>query len=303
MAVYCHYFVVYVILVQFLTVVILRRREVLRRDWLAVWLALVALCEPEIWFASQKGTGPISWIGSPKLSYIKGVSIDLAGGRLSLLLFALALSGYGIFRAWRSPSRWRYGFVTAWFLVPLLLSFLVSLVQPMFIVYYLLVIMPALALLAGAGLAQVNPRPLLIVLLMFALWQTGLELRSWYQSPRLENWSAASRYVFAHEQHGDAVIFFPDWAYAPFYYYKSLAGGRAPEPLPLLTAEAVTKQAPTVRVWTLARTQDIASYRAEQRAFNAAIVQSHPLTKTRMFGNIRVELYEVTSASDTTAAP
>jgi mannosyltransferase len=158
LAFYAHYFAAYVLLAQFVTLVAFRRRAALTRQWLAAGAAIVILCTPELIAAERAGSDPIAWIGRPTLHNLLATAVDLAGGSRTLLVLLASAGCYAAGLALRKRTRWRYGYVIAWLLVPVLLSFVLSFAQPMFLSRYVIVSLPALMLLGAAGLAEVPGR-------------------------------------------------------------------------------------------------------------------------------------------------
>ena len=158
LAVYAHYFAAFVLLVQALTLIAVRRRGAVTVAWLSAAGAIVALCIPAAVFAHRAGTSNISWIHTPGLGTLFHLPTDLAGSRLLALALGV-LACYGFARALADRQGWQAGFVAAWLIVPVILVFAVSrLGRPLFVAYYLIVVLPAFVLLASAGVAKLPRR-------------------------------------------------------------------------------------------------------------------------------------------------
>ena len=158
LAVYAHYFVVFILFAHLITVAAVRPSSALRREWLRVAAAIVLLCLPAVAFAVSSGeAGKINWIRPATVHDIWLVFIDFAG-RSRVVLMMLLASGC-LATMFRGPlqRRWPIGFLASWLLVPIAMSFLVSFVKPMFLSYYLIACVPALTLLAAAGIGRIFP--------------------------------------------------------------------------------------------------------------------------------------------------
>ena len=97
---------------------------------------------------------------------------DVAGGELvSLVLFALAgtvVVGFvrSFTRDWRTRAQWTDGLGLLWLVMPFVLSAVVStVVKPIFLSRYMIVVVPAVALVAAVGLTRLRVRRLAIAAL------------------------------------------------------------------------------------------------------------------------------------------
>jgi len=227
LAVYAHYFAAYVLLVQALTLLAVKRRAALSREWLVPAAAIAILCAPEVVFALRKGNTP-KWIRPPHLHDLIKLPSELAGGR-ALLIALVLLAGYGLLRAIADDRRWRAGFVAAWLVLPVALDFAVSkLGHPLFVSYYLIVVVPALLLLAAAGLVSLPGRVVPAIVLVLLVAGSGVGLADWYKKPSQEDYRGATRYVLEHRRAGDEVIYYPGYISMGVEYYERLAGHAIP---------------------------------------------------------------------------
>jgi mannosyltransferase len=287
-AVYAHYFAAYVLLAQLVTLVAARRRAAFARHWLTAVAAIVLVCAPEAVAAHHRGTDGIAWIPPPNAHGLVHVPLALAGGsRTVLALWFLAVC-YAAVLAARAPERWRLGFVAAWFAVPVLVSFVVSFARPMFLDYYLIVSLPALVLLAAAGIARL-PRVPAAALLLVLCSLSGLRLADWYQSPAREDWRDAAQYVVANRQAGDVVAYYPSYASLPFEYYLRRADVGA---LPTLdpSGRLVSTREPR-RIWIVLRGSDAQANPADMRRIEQAFAPERPPARVLRIGRIEIELY------------
>jgi mannosyltransferase len=231
LAFYSHYFAVFVLVAHLVTLVAMRKRAAFSREWLLVAMAMLLLCAPEIFFAWRGGTGRISWITQPSLGDVVPALVAFAGESRVVLLALLAAGCYALVSAIREHRWWRQAFVAAWLLVPVVLSFAVSLVRPMFLSYYLIVCVPALMLFGSAGIAMLRPAVAGGALTAILAVLCTTQLVAYYRRDGVEEWRLASRYILDEARAGDGVVFFPEYVRQSFEYYARRRGVRGPEVL------------------------------------------------------------------------
>lgn len=161
-------------------------------------------------------TSRIGWIDSPdsggfvwhELEELTGVDwhpfLLLLYLALGLVLLATGLAT----RPRRSDKAWWALLPVLWLVVPVVLALLASIVQPMFLSRYLVVTVPALAVLAAGALAQFHRLPLAVpvVVALCVLQVTGL--RVWYRSNG-PDFRGAAAVIRAQANPGDAIITHP----------------------------------------------------------------------------------------------
>jgi len=238
LAVYAHYLAALVLLVQALTLLALKRRAAFTRWWLTAGLSVVVLCSPEVVFAERRGLVPISWIPKPSFTNVVHLPADLAGGAV-LAGVLIVLAGYGVARLAAEGRRWQAWFLAAWCVIPVFIDLVVSLLgRPLFLSYYLIFVLPALLLLAAAGLVRLPGRPLKAAALALILALSLVGLSEWYGKGSAEDYRAATRFLLSHARAGDAVFYDPSYAAIPFTYYESLAHSPGPPVLGALPGPA-----------------------------------------------------------------
>src|SRR5262249_2603873 len=107
---------------------------------------------------------------------------------------------------------------------------------PVFFPRFLIIALPALVLLAAAGLELVKPRWLevLVLLLLLALSSQGLVgLQREIADLKWENWRAATKYVLDNSESGDGVVFNPSYIRIPFEEYVQMLRLQAKAPQPI----------------------------------------------------------------------
>lgn len=294
LAVYTHYFASLVLLVQALTLVLIRRRQAFTREWVGAALAIVVLCVPEAVFAARAGTGAISWIPAPTISSLTHLPSSVAGG--SVLAYALIiLACVGLISAVREGMVWRAGFLAAWTVVPVLLAFIVSrLGQSVFLPYYLIIVLPPWLLLAGAGLARIPVRAVAIVagLVVVALGARGI--RDWYDQPSVEGYKSATRYILTHERPRDGIVEYPSGTLrgptSGIAYYEARAGTSGPAPVPFSLGHPPGTSSP--RTWLVMRDSDVPAGTRVKVEQNLAAAY-RPVGAPRRFTNLTVRLYRL----------
>lgn len=267
LATYSSFVAVLVIPAQLLALLPADRRHRLREFALAL-VSMAVLCIPLIVLAIHRGSSQLFWVPRPtrKVEVQVLQSLTSAGLQPSfhrtatttplliltvLLLIAVAA---GIVRAWRAGERvWGEALVVAWLVVPVAIALIYSLFfQPVFLPRNLLMSVPAVGLLLGAGLTRTLPtRPHLHTLsrlptraaflgpalLVVLIGGRALQLAPSYGvSP--EPWQQASAYVLGRARPGDCVAFYPLDGRMAFQYYVGTspsADRRAPRSiLPVL---------------------------------------------------------------------
>jgi hypothetical protein len=239
LAVYAHFFAGLLLLVQWLALRFLDREsvpEASRKDWR--WIALAV--SPVAIFVATTGAGPLRWIQRPGIKELWDFALRLTGNAGPLLLAAYVLACVAaVWPALRQTALrvswdpWRYRFLLLWLLLPVVLTLAVSFARPLFLPRYFFFCLPALLLLAAAGVARLRSAWVLTpVLLLFV----ALSLRgtmSYYRQDfdlRRDDWRGAAQHVLSQARPGDAVVFQIAMGRMPYEYYHGLAqdGSGAP---------------------------------------------------------------------------
>jgi hypothetical protein len=208
-------------------------------------------------------------------------------------LALIGLGCYGLLRALRDRKPWPAGFVAAWLVLPVLLAFALSFVQPMFLSYYLIVSLPALVLLAGAGLARLPGRvPAAVVLAALLVVSAGLVSR-WYSYHSEEDYRGVARYIMRNMRRGDGVIYFPSYTADPIRLYERRAGFTGPTPI----AVGVNGSLPAhpARIWLVLRNSDT-SRRQRNRLEQDLARAYEPAKEQRTFYRVTALLYTARQA-------
>ena len=213
----------------------------------------------------------IAWLTRPNLNAMQRLLTSLAGSRPLIVPFAvLALAG--LLAAWRADG-WRplnpAAIALPWLVVPPFVLIAVSFVKPVYYVRYIEFCLPALAILAGAGLtglvrlAAVTPLarlrlgrlrlawlPAVLVAAVLVVLLAGPQRAMRQTAARPDNLRLASAIVAAHEQPGDVVFYIPATMHvlgtgypAPFGRLRDIARDQSAIASATLTGTEVTSPA------------------------------------------------------------
>jgi mannosyltransferase len=318
LAIYAHFYAVLLVIAQWLSLRFLHRDRVpwdSSRNWR--WIALLA--SPAMIFIVKTGASPLHWIQRPGIRDLFPFAEHITGngGVLLLLAYGSACIAAVIPVAssqWRvSWNSWRVRFLLCWLLFPVLFTLAVSLGRPLFLGRYFVFCLPALVLLAAAGLARLNRNWLLVPALAVFL---GLSLKgtmAYYHNDfdlTRDDWSGVSRYVLEHSRPGDALIFYVAMGRMPYQFFKSLAPDSATMPIIIfpgkgdslefheLLAKPSAKFLQTIplhyaRVWVILMNNGTPSNPdTTTRLLNEIFSRSYPTTERQdFFPAIEVQLY------------
>jgi mannosyltransferase len=253
LATYSSFVAVLVIPAQLLVLLAPGRRHQLRAFGASL-VGIAVLCIPLLVLAARRGSGQLFWVPRPTGETEVQVLQSLTSAGLEpsfhatltttfLLVFTLGLLALiaASFIPFWSFGRDRPGrtLTVTWIVVPALLTFVYSLVfQPLFLPRNLLMSVPAVALLLGAGIThpRVPWRAGLALLGLLVVLRGAQVVPSYGVSP--EPWQQASAYVLDHARPSDCIAFYPaDGRMAFQYYYGAniVTSGLLPRPiLPIL---------------------------------------------------------------------
>ena len=245
LAVYAHFYALLLLAAQWVSVRGLKEPKpsksrdtvsgALRQTWMAIGVAVL----PVLAFVAKTGAGQIRWIWRPGLRDVLEYWEHLAGndGLPPLLLYAAACLAAllplrsRLFRRLPDWNVWRFQFLLIWLFFPVVLTLLLSLVRPIFLARYFIFCLPALIILAAAGLANLRRTWMMAVCLAAMLLLSLQGTFSYYDHDfdlERDGSEAAANYVYRHAEPGDAMLFHIAAGRVPYDFFTSLqaANGR-----------------------------------------------------------------------------
>lgn len=237
-ALYCHFFVAFVLLAHLATLPFVEDSRA-RRRVLEAAAAVAVLASPLVLFALFRDEGQVELIPGVTPYRIVSALGALSGGTVATLVVFCGLAAAAIAAIVRSRGEdrahlWPYALVIAWLVVPLVGAALLSLAKPLFLARYLIVMLPPLAILIALGAQALRPRWAAAALaLAFAASVHGLA--GWYPGEEKEGLdfrSAADR-IAERGSPSDGIAFYRPSRRLPIEYYLRREGviGRAPTPV------------------------------------------------------------------------
>ncbi len=256
LAAYSHFFGVLLLPAHAVSLLFLRRERVPRAYLIASYAGIGIMELPIGLFVLTSEGGSLAWVPKLGIGHIGGFALALAGrgGFLLLALHAVfcLLALWAVFRK-HAPANgemgsWGIAFVLSWLLVPTGLTLALSFYQPIFVSRFLILCLPAFALLSGFGVSTLNPKWLLVVALTLITGLSIVAIPRHGQGSQVARgasvgWYEASRYLFSRSSREDGIVF-EQWAAAlPFEYFQDrVEAGRRPTvafPNPWVNAQMI----------------------------------------------------------------
>ncbi|WP_433245135.1 glycosyltransferase family 39 protein [Streptosporangium sp. CA-135522] len=284
-------------------VVARRREEIL--PWLASLAGAGVLLAPLALIASGQRDEQLFWLKVPGLAELGQFGVELSGGPVAWLspllpaLFLALLTVLALLGAWygarSGTAEARSGTAGApsltavavpWALLPVALSFLISQVYPVYSPRYVLFVLPAVALLAGSGLAALRRTPASwAVLAVLAALSVSAHLTVRGPANRPDDLRTLAAELGAQERPGDAVLYMPE----RFRLFVVVYG----EPYRRLSALGPGSD----RVWLVSRRLRGAEWQQDPRLreLKRDFRKAGP---TRISGAVRITLYTRRIPSD-----
>ncbi|HZO74650.1 MAG TPA: glycosyltransferase family 39 protein [Ktedonobacteraceae bacterium] len=235
LAVYVHLFSMLVLLAQVVAVggllVVGRRSEQARGQIVAFGgslLAIGVLIIP-MWLVSLQGART-GWLPMPNLSDIVSLFVTIGGQHRFYVVAFMACAGLtitGVAASYCLPlmrgkfehsavgklllsyRRWQgiAWVLLCWFLIPLLVSFVVSHgATRLFSSRYLVVILPPLFLLVGLGIVMLRWRVIQLALALVVMLLAVSAVPFYYRNAQVEDWRSTTSWLEQHYQAGDGLV-------------------------------------------------------------------------------------------------
>ena len=233
----------------------LGRRGIPWRDVLVSIVVMAALLLPMVLFQPLQG-GQIRWIPSPTW-YDLAEFYRFATGSWPLMGLYFMLFAAALLWALRQPGSglvpsvaWRHLFILCLAVLPVLMAFAASVIaKPVLVNRYLIISLPALVLLAAAGVVHL-PRPWMRVAVVAVLLSLTGRCVYWHYTGHLKHdWRGVTSWVLSEARPGDGVGFFSYMGKAGFQYYLDRHGVETPQfAMVDLGIEAMRRDEPRFRL-------------------------------------------------------
>jgi mannosyltransferase len=315
LAAYAHFYASLALLAQWAAIVIVRPRGYPWKRFAIAVIAIGMLLVPLAAFVLLGHADPANWISVPTAKRVEYLVYSLLGGDNThgarivawpIYVLVLIAAGAGARRAWRARGNGidaqRYALIFAGAALPIVLVLAVSFFKPIFVDKYLMESLPFAVLLIAIGVTELRPRALSWGALLLALLLSAHGTVNYYRHPDKDDWRAATRYVLASAQPGDAALFFPRYVIAPFEYYRARFDSSA------MSANSAKKVAIVYpgtfgeedvgiavsgvqhrygRLWAVFNQDGDAGV-----ALRDSLARHYPLVSDRQFTGVRVVLYD-----------
>jgi len=238
---YCHYFGMLVPAAQAISLTALPKG----RPWkqLAVAASIIGLAAlPVLWMIHIQDIGHISWVEGPSLLEVYHLGAYLAAGSgkavgavlLLLDLGLLALFLRGLKSLWRDRDHdlrcWRHVLIASCFFSPIVIALLVSVVRPIFYHRFLIIGLPAWALMTAVGAEGIHTRPWRASAIAGVCVLSLVSVVTSYSRIQ-EDWRGVTRYLITQASPDDRVLYYQSQGYFAVENYRNwLPGGSAPRP-------------------------------------------------------------------------
>jgi len=154
-AVYTHFFAVFVIFAQWLSLIFLAPRSLPWKALRTSLLLMLALLVPlGVFLLHAQDGGQVDWVMDLSRQQVLAVlySLTLSKGRSLLYIVLWVAAIWCVFKPQPEDRRWSYWFVMTWQFLPPVITVVASVVKPLLVTRFLAVCIPASVLLAAGGL-------------------------------------------------------------------------------------------------------------------------------------------------------
>lgn len=252
LGIYVHFFVAFVIGAHGLWV--LATRQVPAWPGMVGALVPIGLAAVPLPFIVAEFGGEQEWIAPLSGPVAATALIGLAGSAPLLLVMSLVF-GYGLVSLSHDRRAW---LLVVSVLLPICGAALVSLVKPMFVGRYLIMVLPALAVFLAWTIARLRPPPLAVAVVLVLSALLVVAVPSAFRDTHQQDWRAAGQWVATRAQPGDAMV--AQSGRRPLEYYVAVAGGEVPRSTRVALA---LEDVATERVWVAVMGDQPPGYEAD----------------------------------------
>ena len=245
LSLYVHFFVALVIAVH--AVWVLATRQLPAWRGLLAWILPIAIAAAPIPIIVTQYGGIHGWIDVLTLRRMWLSLAVLAGGWAALLTFGVALAWVLVVHR-RNRLVWLLVGVV---LLPIAITAAVSTVKPLFVPRYLIVVLPAMAVITGIAIASLRPRILGVVAAAAVGAVLITALPTAYPALDRQDWRSAARWI-VQEREPDDRFLVPVNGRRQLEYYLDRNGMSLP---PSEDVADIVGDPQGTRVWVLASDQ------------------------------------------------
>lgn len=221
---------------------------VLYLPWVSVFLAQTRAVIDTYWIAQPSPLVLFTTLSGFFISYtLPSFWIAVSLVTTLLIIFVVLNDGRHVFRRKQmdaKPLLW----LLLWGFSPLVGTFLISFIQPIFQLRTVLTAAPAFYLLVAWGTVRSRQRQVNLFLFLPTVALMLFSLFNFYFNPAFEKpaWRAAAAYVNTHTQPGDVVLHTSDSSFLPFLAYEH----HVPHILLPIDPDEASKNAPSQSIIT-----------------------------------------------------
>lgn len=238
LGIYVHFFVALVIAAHGLWV--LATRQVPAWPGMVAALVPIGLAAVPLPFIVAEFGGEQEWVPPLSGPVAARALVGLAGSA-PLLLATSVLFGYGICRLSADRRAW---LLAGSVLLPIIGAVAISVVKPMFVGRYLIMVLPMFTVLLAWTLVTIRPRAVAAAAALSLGALLVVAVPSAYRDAHEQDWRAAGQWMASRVVPGDALI--AQNGRRPLEYYVDAAGGEVPSSTRVaLALDDITVQ----RVW------------------------------------------------------
>ncbi len=263
--IYAHLFGILILPAQCASMFLFRPcRRIENRDIVSA-LEIGVLSVPAFALAIRAYQGQDDWIPSisrwafTQLFYIlSGASRDIIPGSaavaFSLMGFRFGLSSLllwsylaAIALAMAYPGRESIGaklYLLLSIVTPICLTIIVSHFKHLFVIRYLLVVLPFFVVAAAMGIRQIPWRSAAVAVAAAIAVMGLVEDYSYYKAPSFQDWRSAVTFVAARADPGDVLMIYPNYYEIPIQYYIGRLPGSAVFPRIILMKNELQSRVP-----------------------------------------------------------
>ena len=235
LAAYAHFYALLLLVAHWIALRLAssgRGEDAASAQWRGTWRTIGLAVLPLLAFVGKTGAGPIRWIQRPGLRDVAEFFKYLSGGNNWILPLIVAISciaalapfGRTLWLRHASWEVWRCQFLLLWLLFPILLTIVLSFARPVFLPRYMIFCLPALLILAAAGLARLNRwvlPPVMAAILLVSLQGTAFVYNHDLDTERDAS-GQATKFILDHTEPADAILFHIAEARVPYEFFRSL---------------------------------------------------------------------------------